>query len=77
VANIAESEGYAGNGDGDGEESGSYRPAQSLCPVEELLARCNVPANLKMHGKSAYENCDIVNMIMNIGTQYTLTPDRH
>jgi hypothetical protein len=77
VANIAESEGYAGDGDGDREESGSHRPAQSLCPVEELLARCNVPANLKMHRKSADENCDIVSMIMNTGIQYTLTPDRH
>lgn len=56
MAYIAEPKGYTGNRDGDCEKRGSHRPSQALCPVEELLARCDVPANLEMHRESADED---------------------
>jgi hypothetical protein len=72
VAYIAKPEGYTGNRDGDCEEGGCHRPAQALCPVEELLARCDVPANLEMHRKSADENYRRVSIVTRNRTQLHL-----
>lgn len=72
MAYVAEPEGYTGNRDGDCEKGGSHRPSQALCPVEELLARCDVPANLEMHRKSADENFRRVSIVTKNCTQLHL-----
>lgn len=56
MTDVTESERHSSNGDCDREESGSDRPAQTLRPVEELLPRCHVPADLEMHGKGTNED---------------------
>lgn len=58
VAHIPKPERYAGNGNGDGEEGGSNGPSKNLGTVKKLFSRSDVPADLKVHRKSANEDPD-------------------
>lgn len=56
VTHIAETERDTRNGDSDSEERRRNGPAQALCPVEKLLARCYIPTDLKMHRQGTDED---------------------
>ena len=58
MADITESERDSSYGNGNREERGRDRPAQTLRPIEKLLSGRDIPANLKMHGERADEDPD-------------------